>query len=54
MLEEIEAFETDVQITYLSRMWHITMMTDHGLEQTVGKKFEDALEAMQIRVGTAE
>jgi hypothetical protein len=50
MLEEIEALEADVQITYQNKMWHIVMMTDHGLEQTLGKKFEDALDALKLRL----
>ena len=50
MLEYLETLNSGVEIRYDGRMWHISVMTDHGMEQTLGKKFEDALEALKLRL----
>jgi hypothetical protein len=57
MLEEVEALGLDVSIEYYAstRTWCVsTMVENHGSEQGIGKKFEDALEVLKIRLDMIE
>jgi hypothetical protein len=57
MLEEIEALGLDVSIEYFAstRTWCIsTLVENHGSEQGIGKKFEEALEVLKIRLEMIE
>jgi hypothetical protein len=51
MLEEVEALGRQITINYDTRMWHIaTKMENGSIEQTFGRKFEDAFDALKLRL----
>ena len=52
MLEEVEALGLDLTIDYTASngTWCIsTIVEEHGTEQGIGKKFEEALEFLKLR-----
>jgi hypothetical protein len=57
MLEEVEALGLDLTIDYraATKMWAIsTVVENHGTEQGIGPKFEDALEVLKLRLDMIE
>jgi hypothetical protein len=55
MLEEVEALGLDLTIDYMNKIWCIsTIVENHGTEQGIGKKFEDALEVLKLRLAMVE